>query len=150
MPYSEDRRTWTDEIPMLHDLMQFGGVPGRIYAFVGSSREMECNQNGWHRVSNFDEQGNRTDSGVFKLIGPKGEATFCILETGDLIQGASPHGGARELFIDPSLLTATGLRLPDDDPDPDTDTDPDTDPDIPPTALPASKPSADRPAREAR
>ena len=113
MPFSEDRRVWTNEIPLLSDLIQFGGVPGRTYAFVGQAREMECNQNGWHRVSNFDETGQRMDSGVFKLIGPKGEATFCILETGDPIQGASPHGGMRECYIDPALLEATGLRLPD-------------------------------------
>lgn len=118
MPHSDDYRIWTDEIPALSQLLQFGGQPGKMYAYVGHSRELECNQNGWHRVANYNENGQRIDSGLFELVGPKGTAAFCIMETGDPIAGASPHGGARPAFIDPSLLAATGLTNGGGEPEP--------------------------------
>lgn len=100
MPHNEDRSIWTDEIPSIHDLYQFGGRPGCQYLYCDLAHLVEATQAGWHKINNAP---------TFRLIGPKGTGDFELLERGTPATHISPHAAAQEVFISEYLCTATGL-----------------------------------------
>ena len=100
MSHNDERTIWTDEIPALADLYQFGGRPGCQYLLCDLPHLFEATQAGWHKIKNAP---------VFRLVGPKGTGDFELLEQGTPAISITPQSSSQEVFISEYLCEATGL-----------------------------------------
>ena len=100
MAHNEDRSVWTDQIPTIHDLYQYGGRPGCEYLYCDLAHLIEATQAGWHKINNAP---------TFRLIGPKGTGDFELLERGTPALHITPHASAQPVSISEYLCAATGL-----------------------------------------
>jgi hypothetical protein len=100
MPHSPDKLTWTGELPVLEDLMRFGGVPGCEYALVESGRSFDIQQAGFRRIP---------DAPSLLLVGPKGQLPFDVWVRGQRIQGLSVGQTVQPLWVSKTLCEATGV-----------------------------------------
>jgi len=100
MSHSDDRILWTDELPSIHDLYQFGGRPGCQYLYCDLAHLFEATQAGWRKIKGAP---------TFRLIGPKGTGDFELLESGTPFTTISPHASSQEVFISEYLCEATGI-----------------------------------------
>lgn len=119
MPASEDRLTWTDEIPPLAAIYERGGVPGFDYLYCTCAREREAQDVGYTRIP---------ASPVFRVIGPKGQTDFVVMRRplpilDDLnasirdkrkvwrsAPGVEPETYNNPVSVDTDLLYLTGLE----------------------------------------
>jgi hypothetical protein len=100
--HSDDRSIWTDEIPTIHDLYQYGGRPGCEYLYCDLAHLIEATQAGWRKIPKAP---------TFRLIGPKGTGDFELLERGEVAITINPLASAQPVSISEYLCEATGLGL---------------------------------------
>ena len=90
-------------LPDPTEVIQWGGRPGYIYAFVHAANLGRYRRSGWAMVAGTDN---------LEVLGPLGTADALVLARGAPIPGGDPANGVRPWFYDPRLLEETGLSSP--------------------------------------
>lgn len=99
-----------DEVPIYNghlpdpaDVVQWGGKPGCLYAFVSAPKIGQYMRQGWSQIPGTTP---------LEVVGPKGSVDVFAVVRGKPISTADPANGIRGWFYDPAILAETGLESP--------------------------------------
>lgn len=94
---------YTDEIPALHELIQWGGRPGCEYAYVDMNHLAEAQASGWRALAKHEELGGGTF--IATLVWKGEERPFVVCERGTPLKSVAPQSYQCELYVS-EYLTA--------------------------------------------